>query len=104
MNATYTPAPFPFPFPVHSLPPLLRDAVIEVQKNSQAPSALVVASALSAISLACQGAVNVLRPGDLLSPTSLYLLTIAESGERKTSVDAYFTKPIRDFEAVQAGK
>ncbi|MDA3876917.1 MAG: YfjI family protein, partial [Halothiobacillus sp.] len=39
-----------------------------------------------------------------LSPTSLYLLTIAESGERKTSVDAYFTKPIRDFEAVQAGK
>jgi hypothetical protein len=42
------------------------------------------------------------RPNGLESPCSLYLLTIAESGERKSTVDKIFRKPIIEFEQKQA--
>ncbi len=37
-------------FPLSSLPPLIRDAVIEAQQITQAPLGLVAASALGAVS------------------------------------------------------
>ena len=40
------------PFPVQVLPLIIRNAVYEVTQNTQAPLALVAASALGAISLA----------------------------------------------------
>ncbi|MDT5413766.1 hypothetical protein KIJEJMLE_000397 [Escherichia coli] len=42
-------------FPLSSLPPLIRDAVIEAQQITQAPLGLVAASALGAVSLVCPG-------------------------------------------------
>lgn len=101
MNA---PLSLPSEFPVNALPKIIRDAVLEVQANVKAPLALVASSALGAVSLACQNSIEVCRMSDLKSPCSLFLLTIAESGERKTSVDALFTKPIRSFEEEQAEK
>jgi hypothetical protein len=83
------------------LPVILKDAVDEVQRNTGAPHQLVLNSALAVISAAAQGHYNVRRPGNLVGPVSLYLLTIAASGERKTTIDSLFTKPIRDFESVQ---
>jgi putative DNA primase/helicase len=59
---------------------------------------MVAASALSALSIAAQGLVDVRRSGSLQGPTSLYFLTVAESGERKSSLDGYFTRPIHEFE------
>ncbi len=85
-------------FPVNALPSGFRDAIMEVQVNVQVPIELAVASALGALSLACQDQINVQRPNGLESPCSLYLVTIADSGERKTSCDKLFTKPLRDME------
>lgn len=85
-------------FPVNALPSGFSDAVMEVQANVQVPIELAVASALGALSLACQDQINVQRPNGLESPCSLYLVTIADSGERKTSCDKLFTKPLRDME------
>ncbi|EJA2707849.1 DUF3987 domain-containing protein, partial [Escherichia coli] len=45
---------YPDEFPLSSLPPLIRDAVIEAQQITQAPLGLVAASALGAVSLVCQ--------------------------------------------------
>lgn len=89
------------PFPVQVLPLVIRNAVYEVTKNSQAPLALVAASALGAISLACQNGIDVCRFNNLHSPVSLFLLTLADSGERKSSVDKALMKPLYDLEEQQ---
>lgn len=89
-------------FPIEAFPALIRDAIQEVESNIQAPIALIASSALGAMSLVCQEYVNVLRP-NMTDPTpiSLFLLVIAESGERKTSADKLFTRVIFDYEREQ---
>ena len=86
------------PYPVEALPRLLRDAVTEAQAFVQAPIALVACSARSALSLAAQGVANVRRDHQLVGPISLYLLAVADSGERKTTCDAIFSAGLRDWE------
>ncbi|ELJ4231034.1 DUF3987 domain-containing protein, partial [Escherichia coli] len=81
-------------FPLSSLPPLIRDTVIEAQQITQAPLGLVAASALGAVSLVCQNLIDVCRLNTLRGPVSLFFLTLAESGERKTAVDKLLMKPL----------
>ncbi len=94
------------PYPLDALPETIRAAVIEVQAFTQAPIALVAASALGAISLACQTYVDIKRADKLCGPISLFLITIADSGERKSTCDGFFTKAIYDYEAkaIEAAK
>ncbi|EFD7094535.1 DUF3987 domain-containing protein, partial [Escherichia coli] len=80
------------PYPIYALPPLVRNAIIETQKNTQAPLAMVAISALTAFSIACQNQIDVCRPGNLRGPVNLYSLILADSGERKTTVDKVFMK------------
>lgn len=89
------------PYPVAALPPLIRDAIIEVASYVQAPDAMIAASALAAVSTAVQTGFSVSRNSALIGPATLYLLTVADSGERKSTVDKLFTAPIRDWEAQQ---
>lgn len=92
----------PEPYPVEALPPTVRMAVEEVAGFVKAPVPLVASSALSALSLALQAHADVKRAEKLTGPIGLYLLTIADSGERKTTCDGFFTKAIRDYEKQQA--
>ncbi|WP_306047589.1 YfjI family protein [Nioella sp. MMSF_3534] len=87
-------------YPVEHLGPL-RDAVEAVQGKVQAPIAIPAASALAVASLAVQGFANVETLGGP-RPVSLYALTIAKSGERKTSCDGPFMTALRDHEKVKA--
>ncbi|MEO6928254.1 MAG: YfjI family protein [Casimicrobiaceae bacterium] len=68
----------------------------------QCPPALAGCSALSALSLAAQGLANVRRAAQLEGPISLYLLAVADSGERKTTCDSHFLQPLREWETEQA--
>lgn len=86
------------PYPLTALPETVREAVAEVQAFVQAPTALVAASAVSAVAVAVQGLVDVKRAERLEGPTSLFMLTIADSGERKSTCDGMFTRAIREFE------
>ena len=88
------------PYPVDALPELTRQAVEEVQTFVQAPVELVAASALTALSIAGQQLADVRRDNGLCGPVSLFLLSVAESGERKSSVDGHFMQPIRERERV----
>jgi putative DNA primase/helicase len=90
------------PYQIESLPATIRAAVNEVQKATQAPVSLIAGCALSSISLAAQGAFDVRRANHLTGPVSLFLMTLAESGERKTTVDGFFMKAIRAFETDEA--
>lgn len=100
------PAPLPLasaedeePYPLDALPQLMRDAVEEVAAFVQAPLPLVANSALSALSIAAQAQVDVARAECLHGPSSLFLLAIADSGERKSSCDGHFTEALRDYES-----
>ncbi len=86
-------------YPLQSLPITIREAVEEVCNFTKAPFAMVAASAISAISLAIQAHVDVKRAENLLGPCSLFMLTVADSGERKSTCDTFFLKSIRDYEA-----
>ena len=90
------------PYPEDALPPRIRDAVREVQGFTQAPLALVASSALGAVSIATQHLADAKRDEKLTGPTSLFLLTIADSGERKSTCEGYFTKPITEYQKEQA--
>lgn len=84
------------PYPVDALGPL-RAAVEAVQDITQAPVALAAQSALAVASLAVQGFANVETLGGD-APCSLFCLTIAESGERKSSCDRLLMRGVRDHE------
>jgi len=92
----------PEPYPADALPGLMGAAVAEVQSFVQAPLPLVACSALSALSVAIQAHYDAKRAERLQGPVSLFTLAIADSGERKTTVDGFFTAAIREWEREEA--
>ena len=92
----------PEPYPLDALPDTVRAAVFEVQGFTKAPIPLVASSALAALSLAIQTHADAKRAEKLHGPVGLFLLTIADSGERKSTCDGFFMKAIRDYDAGQA--
>jgi len=89
----------PESYPLDALSPTLRDAVVEYSGYGQQPVPIAAAAALGAASLAVQGLVDVARDDGLRGPVSLFLLTIALSGERKTSADKRFREATRLWQA-----
>lgn len=87
-------------YPIEALG-ALRGAVEAVHDKTQAPIAIAAQSALSVASLAVQALANVeTLAGN--APTSLFCLTIAVSGERKSSCDKLLLAGLRTHEH-QAG-
>ena len=83
-------------YPVAALGPLRKPAQA-ISRSTEAPIAMCAASVLAAASLATQG----LRDAETLNgtvPASLFLLTIAKSGERKSTADRLAMRGVRDFE------
>lgn len=75
---------------------LLEGAVTEAVRELQVSREMATMCAFGAMATACQGHVDVQMPTGHKVPTSLMLLTIADSGERKTTTQNYF------FEAINA--
>jgi putative DNA primase/helicase len=90
------------PYPLDALPDTLRAAVEEVRAFTKAPMPLVASSALAALSLSVQAHADVKRAEKLSGPVGLFLLTIADSGERKSTCDGFFMQAIHDYEANQS--
>lgn len=92
----------PEPYPLDALPETVRGAVEEVAGFVKAPIPLVASSALAALSLAIQPHADTQRAEKLTGPAALFFLTIADSGERKSTCDGFFTAAIRAYEEEQA--
>lgn len=92
----------PEAYPLDALPNSLRAAIEEVLGFTKAPVVLVASSALASLSLATQVHVDIKRAEKLTGPTGLFLLSIADSGERKSTCDGFFSKPIQVYEQEQA--
>lgn len=92
----------PESYPLNALPEGIRSAVADVHATTQAPVPMVATSALTALSLAGQAHINVARNPHLTGPVALFAMVVADSGERKSTVDSFFTRAIREYEAAQA--
>ena len=92
------PTPPPAPYPLMALGEVLYPAAQSICRVIQAPDAIIGGSLLAAASLAVQGQANVEMDGRSY-PLSLWLLSVADSGERKSAVDAEAMRPARIFEA-----
>ncbi len=91
------PVPPPEPYPVKELGPILAPACESLRRVIQAPDAICGASLLAAASLAVQGLADVTNSGRV-HPLSLWFLSVAESGERKSAVDSEAMRPAREYE------
>lgn len=96
----FRPLPSGAPFPVEAMGQALAGAVDAIADIIQCAPATAAGSVLAAASLAVQGLADVVLPiGDgMARPASLFLLTVAASGERKSSADGLALAPVRAFE------
>ena len=85
------------PYPLESLGPILGPAAQAIHDVIRAPVAMCAQSVLGAAALAVQPFANVSVDGRTY-PLSLYLLTVGESGERKSAVDKVALLPHRERE------
>ncbi len=93
----YRTLPPALPWPLDALGPL-RDAAMGVHLLTQAPMALCAQSVLAAAALAVQAHHDVILPGGGRKPLTQLFVSIAESGERKSSVDAAALRPVYEAE------
>jgi hypothetical protein len=82
-------------FSEHSL---LEAAVLEVSEQVQVKRSMATFAALGAIASVCQGLIDIELPTGKRVPSSLMLLVLAESGERKTSLANQFFGALRQQE------
>jgi Protein of unknown function (DUF3987) len=92
--------PPPDAFPVEALGAVLEPAARAIHDRVQAPLAVCAQSVLGTAGLATQAYANIELPigGKRVKPISSYLITIAESGERKTEADFQANWAIRKYE------
>lgn len=85
-------------FPVKCLPPPLCEWVKAVAKNTETPVDMAAVCALAALSCALQGKFKVHPKSGYDEPLNLYILLIANSGERKSLIVKLMTRPIYEYE------
>jgi putative DNA primase/helicase len=95
-------APTPQAFPFDALGPTLGLAALAISTDVQAPDALAAGSVLAAASLAAQPHADVLLPHGQRTPLTLFVVTGAGSGDRKTAVDAVALHPVEEVRRAQA--
>lgn len=96
----FRPAPDGEPFPIEALGPALGRAARAIMARVQCPDALAGNAVLAAAALAAQAHADVVVPATgHPRPLSLFIVSVAGSGERKSAADSEALRPIREREA-----
>ena len=85
-------------FPVEALGSVLGPAARAIARKVQGPIVIAAQSVLAAAALAAQAIADVLMPYGDTRPLSLFFVTVAASGDRKTTADSAALWPIRKYE------
>lgn len=102
MHTVHEPIQYPAPgcYPTQSFPYDIRLALFNVQFRTRAPHALVGNALIAAMATAVQERYKVRLPcGGEPKPLGLFVASIAESGERKTTVDQLVFRPLLERDA-----
>jgi hypothetical protein len=94
----FPPLPSPAPYPIDALGPVLSLAAAAIARKAQVPAAMAAQSVLAAAALAASAHANVVLPYGQPRPLSLFFLTAAASGDRKSTADTEALWPIRKHE------
>ena len=89
----------PVPFPMGALPPLMRDAAEAIAEHVKAPPVLAAHAVIGAVTHLAQARVNaphIHAPDGM--PCSLFLLTLGDSGDRKSECQRLAFKVIDEAE------
>jgi hypothetical protein len=86
------------PFPTKALGEVLGPAAIAIQEKTQSPDAICAQGVLAAATLGVQALADVELPTGALRPVSSFFLSVASTGERKTSADSCATAPVHERE------
>ncbi len=86
------------PYPINALGPVLAPAARAIARKVQVPDAIAGQSVLAAAALATQAHADVRLPYGQTRPLSLFVATVAASGDRKSSADNEALWPIRKHE------
>lgn len=85
------------PYPIEALGQI-RPAVLAISDHTRAPVEICAQAVLGALALVLQAHADVVLPTGAARPLSMFLLTVAGSGERKSAVDALALKPVAEKE------
>ena len=85
-------------FPIEALGPVLSRAAAAISRKVQVPEAIAAQSVLAAAALAAQAHADVMLPYGQTRPLSLFFVTVAASGDRKSTADNEALWPIRKRE------
>ena len=88
-----------FPIEAFDCAPVMKAAAEAIEAKVRAPVAMCGNAVLAAASVCAQAHANVAMPYGATKPLSLFCVSVAETGERKTSVDEEALRPIREREA-----
>jgi hypothetical protein len=89
--------PPPSQFPISALGGLLEGVVIALNRVIKAPTSLCAQSVLGCAGFVVQPHFNIHIDGRV-HPLSLYMISVGESGERKTGIDNVVLATVRDYE------
>lgn len=81
-------------YPIDALSPKLQGAARAIVDKVQLPAAIAAQSVLAAAALAVQPYMDIELPTGEVVPTSLFLISVAASGDRKSSADKLALAPI----------
>lgn len=85
-------------FPWRMLPETIRGAVIEICRNDKVAVPIAVQAVMSAVSLSCQDLIWVDRGIGEKSVCSLYMLSVTDTGARKSRADSTVTSAIEVYD------
>ena len=85
-------------FPMQALGSILGDAAVGIVDQVQCPGAIAGQSVLAVATLAVQGHADIELPQGSTAPLSSFFLTVAFSGDRKSTADRNALWPIRQRE------
>lgn len=94
----FPPMPAAERFPIEALGPVLSRAAAAISRKVQVPEAIAAQSVLAAAALAAQAHADVVLPYGQTRPLSLFFVTVAASGDRKSTADNEALWPIRKRE------
>lgn len=87
------------PYPIEALGPVLAPVAQELYDTIKAPIAVIAQSLLGAASLVTQPHANVETEDGRQVALSLFLITVAESGERKSAVDDIVLSAVLEWQS-----
>ncbi|WP_080484249.1 MULTISPECIES: YfjI family protein [Burkholderia cepacia complex] len=85
-------------FPWQVLPETIRGAVIEICRNDKVAVPIAVQAVISAVSLSCQDLIWIDRGIGEKSVCSLYMLSVTDTGARKSRADGTVTSAIEVYD------